>query len=186
MTQRTVKSDKLFVVDLETTCSNGNAEQKQNEIIEIGLSIVDTKLFRVEKNLSIMIKPQRSEVTPFCTQLTGIKPEDVVDGLLLSEASELLMKDYGSLDYVWASWGDFDRYMMNRECTHYKCRIPFNRQHLNIKVLYGLTYRKDALLGLGAAVKDSGSTFIGTPHSGVDDARNAAQLFINMVGKNVQ
>lgn len=180
MTQKIVKCDKLLVVDLETTCTNTHAEQFQNEIIEIGLSIVDIKNYRVEKNLSLMVKPQRSEVTPFCTQLTSITPEDVADGLLLPEAAEILIKEYDSLSYVWASWGDFDRYIMNRECTHYKTRIPFNRQHLNLKALYSLNNMKDSLMGLGSAVKDSGMKFQGQHHRGVDDARTAAQIFINL------
>jgi inhibitor of KinA sporulation pathway (predicted exonuclease) len=167
-------------VDLETTCTNTHAEQFQNEIIEIGLSIVDVKNYRVERNLSIMVKPQRSQVTEFCTQLTGIKPEDVADGLTLPEAAEVLLKEYDTLSYVWSSWGDFDRYMMNRECTHYKCRIPFNRQHLNLKALYGLNNFTGNLMGLGSAVKHSGMKFLGQQHRGVDDARTAAQIFINL------
>jgi len=183
MPQPKVRSNKLIVVDLETTCTNENAEQFSNEIIEIGLSIVDLKTLTVEKNISIMVKPQRSEVTDFCTKLTGITPEDVKDGLLLPDAALTLIKEYETDKYVWASWGDFDRLMVNREAKQYKARFPFNRQHLNLKALFGQVHGLDELVSLGTAVKMSGRVFEGRQHRGVDDARMTAQLYIDMLKK---
>lgn len=181
MAQQIVKSDKLVVIDLETTCSNQRAEQHNNEIIEIGMSIINMKSLIVEKNVSLMVKPQRSQVTDFCTKLTGIRPEDVVDGFTLNEACEILIKDFQTQDYVFSSWGDFDRLMVNRECKFYKAQYPFNRQHLNLKADFALFYGLDELYGLDRAVKHTGEQFIGVHHRGVDDARTAAQLKINML-----
>lgn len=183
MPQPKVRSNKLIVVDLETTCTNEHAEQFSNEIIEIGLCFVDMKTLTAEKNLSLMVKPQRSEVTDFCTKLTSITPEDVKDGLLLPEACDILIKDFETSGYLWASWGDFDRLMVNRECKFYKSKFPFNRQHLNLKALFGVTYGLDELMSLDKAVKYTNTTFIGQHHRGVDDARTAAQLYINMIQK---
>ena len=180
--QRRTKSDRLIVVDIETTCSNQKAEQIQNEIIEIGASIVDMKTLSVETNLSLFVKPQRSQVTPFCTKLTGITPEDVAEGLTLEEACNVLIGEYQSDEYAWASWGDFDRLMINRECKFYKARFPFNRQHLNLKVLFALHHRLPELVGLEQAAKYVGQEFIGKHHRGVDDARTAAQLLLLMGG----
>ncbi len=183
MSQPKVKSDKILVVDLETTCTNEHAEQFQNEIIEIGLTVVDLKLLTSEKSLSLMIKPQRSEVTDFCTKLTGITPDDVKDGLLLPEASEILINEYQTNKYLWGSWGDFDRLIVNRECKQYKARFPFNRQHLNIKGLFGVAEGLDELISLDTAVKMKNQPFQGQHHRGVDDARTTAQLLIHMVQK---
>lgn len=180
MSKPRVKSDKVIVVDLETTCSKGQFESFQNEIIEIGMCVVDMKKMIVEKNVSLYVKPQRSEVTDFCTQLTGITPEDVKDGLPLAEAADLLIKEFQSNEYMWASWGDFDRLIVNREAKHYKARFPFNRQHLNLKAMFGVIYGTDELLSLDAAAKFSNQPFQGEHHRGVDDARTAATLLINM------
>ena len=180
MSKPKVKSDKIIVVDLETTCTNTHAEQFQNEIIEIGLCIVDLRKMIVEKNVSLLIKPLRSEVTEFCTKLTGITPADVQDGLSLPEAADLLIRDFQTNEYVWASWGDFDRLIVNRECKQYKARFPFNRQHLNLKALFGVIYGTDELMGLDQAAKLTAQPFLGEHHRGVDDARTAAQLLINM------
>lgn len=181
MSKPKVKSDKIIVVDLETTCTNEHAEQFQNEIIEIGLCIVDLKKMIAEKNLSLFVKPVRSQVTDFCTRLTGITQDDVKDGLSLPEAADLLVKEYQTNEYVWASWGDFDRLIVNRECKQYKARFPFNRQHLNLKALFGVVYRTDELVGLDRAAKLTEQPFLGEHHRGVDDARTAAQLLINIL-----
>lgn len=183
MPQLKVKADKLIVVDLETTCTNEHAEQFQNEIIEIGLCLVDMKKLVAEKNISLFVKPQRSEVTDFCTKLTGITPADVKDGLALNEACDILVNDFKTNEYVWSSWGDFDRLIVNRECKQYKSRFPFNRQHLNLKAWFGLTYGLDELVGLDRAAKMTNQPFLGDHHRGVDDARTAAQLYINHIAK---
>lgn len=183
MPQPKVRSNKLIVVDLETTCTNEHAEQFNNEIIEIGLSVVDLKTLTVEKNISVFVKPQRSEVTDFCTKLTSITPEDVKDAMTLQEATQELIRGYETDKYVWASWGDFDRLMVNRESKQYKARFPFNRQHLNLKALYGQVHGLEELVSLGTAVKLSGRVFEGRQHRGVDDARMAAQLYIDMLKK---
>lgn len=174
------KSDKIIVVDLETTCTNEHAEQFLNEIIEIGMCIVDLKKLIVEKNVSLMVKPQRSEVTDFCTRLTGITADDVKDGMTLPEAADMLINEFQTNEYVWASWGDFDRLIVNRECKQYKARFPFNRQHLNLKALFGVMHNLDELVGLDRAAKMTDQPFLGEHHRGVDDARTAAQLLINM------
>lgn len=179
--QSKVKSNRIVIVDLETTCTNNHAEQYSNEIIELGVCIVDLKSLIVDKNISLLVKPQRSEITDFCTKLTGITPEAAQEGLLLPEACEILINEYKTNEYIWGSWGDFDRLIVNRECKHYKSKFPFNRQHLNLKVLFGIANELDELVGLDKAVKLVNQTFIGEHHRGIDDARTTAQLLINLV-----
>lgn len=183
MSQHRTKTDKLIIVDLETTCSNNKAEQFSNEIIQIGVSIVNTKLLVVEQNLSLFVKPQRSQINDFCTKLTGITAEDVETGLTLAEACETLIRDYDTESYAWSSWGDFDRLMINRECKNSKAPIPFNRQHLNLKADFALFHGLDETVGLEQAAKFVGQPFLGRPHNGLDDARTAAQLKILMLQK---
>lgn len=62
---------QLLVVDVEATCWQGpRPPDQESEIIEIGLCLVDVAtLARVERR-SILVRPERSVVTPFCTELT--------------------------------------------------------------------------------------------------------------------
>ena len=66
--------DKILVIDLESTCWDGPPPEGQvSEIIEIGVVTLDVAaLQRVDKQ-SILIKPTKSEISAFCTQLTTLK-----------------------------------------------------------------------------------------------------------------
>lgn len=61
------------VVDVEATCWAGQPPPGQvNEIIEIGLTVVDLdSATRVAKH-RILVRPQRSRVSEFRTELTGV------------------------------------------------------------------------------------------------------------------
>ena len=77
----------LNVVDVEATCWAGEPPAGQrNEIIEIGVCVLDLgSLERVEKR-SLLVQPEHSEVSTFCTDLTGLTPEEVSTGLSFREA----------------------------------------------------------------------------------------------------
>src|SRR5689334_6339207 len=72
--------DQVLVIDIESTCWQGPPPRGQlSEIIEIGLCAVDLRtLERLEKR-SIMVKPVRSRVSEFCTSLTTLTNDDVVN-----------------------------------------------------------------------------------------------------------
>lgn len=72
-------ADKIIIIDLEATCWQSTVPAGQeNEIIEIGLAVLDAKTGKITQNKGILIKPQRSSVSPFCTELTTIT-QDVLD-----------------------------------------------------------------------------------------------------------
>ena len=85
-------TDKIIIIDLEATCWQGAVPAGQeNEIIEIGLSVLDTLTGEISKNQGILVKPQRSSVSEFCTELTTIT-QDLLDkqGVLFDKAIEML------------------------------------------------------------------------------------------------
>ena len=66
----------INIIDLEATCWKGPVPEGQvNEIIEIGICQLDVNTGEISKNKGILIQPQRSEVSPFCTELTTITQE---------------------------------------------------------------------------------------------------------------
>ncbi|XTB53408.1 hypothetical protein LDK11_01470 [Fusobacterium nucleatum] len=51
-----------------------------------------------------------SKISPFCTQLTTITPELVVqEGVNFEEALQILKKGYQAYQYTWASYGNYDK-----------------------------------------------------------------------------
>ena len=99
--------DQILVIDIESTCWEGGFSPpgQVSEIIEIGLCLVDVaSLERLERR-SIMVRPQMSTVSPFCTELTSITPAMAEAGMTLAEAVDILLDEYDSEHRLFASWG---------------------------------------------------------------------------------
>lgn len=84
--------DAILVVDVESTSWQGDPPPGQiTEIIEIGLCVVSVRaLERVERR-SILVRPARSTVSAYCTQLTTLTQADVDAGVSLADACQTLI-----------------------------------------------------------------------------------------------
>ncbi|MBI3240111.1 MAG: exonuclease domain-containing protein, partial [Flavobacteriia bacterium] len=120
--------DKITVVDIEATCWNGNApEGMVSDIIEIGICLLDVNTGEISDNRGIIVKPERSTVSDFCTELTTITPELVDrEGISYKEACAILRKEYQTQSRAWASFGAYDLKQFQRQCGDlgigYPCR----------------------------------------------------------------
>ena len=169
--------DVILVIDVESTCWEGYPPPGQmTEIIEVGLCLVDTaSLERLEKR-SLMVRPQKSTVSAFCTELTGITQEMAEAGMTLSDVVHILMDEYRAPERLFASWGDYDRNQFRRNCDSYGIPYPFGPTHLNVKNLFSIAWGLRQELGIDSAMERLGLTMVGRHHRGVDDAWNIAEL----------
>src|SRR5262245_36550181 len=161
--------DQILVIDLESTCWEGPPPAGMtSEIIEIGLCVVDVaKLERAEKRC-LLVKPVKSEISPFCTQLTTLTAADLAEGLTLAEAARILKKEYRGQERLWASWGDYDRNQLQRCCQDAGVAYPFGGRHLNVKTLFAAAHGLPKEIGLVAAYAQLGAKLEGMHHRGVD------------------
>ena len=175
----------LNVVDVEATCWAGSPPPGQvSEIIEIGLCVVDlTALDRVERD-RIIVRPARSRVSEFCTELTGITQEEVDGGVEFAAACDLLAERHRAGSRRWASWGDYDRKQFERQCAAAAVRYPFGRSHVNAKLCFAEAHgiRRQ---GMAGALKHAGLPLEGRHHNGADDAWNIAALVLHLVERGV-
>jgi len=90
------KLDKIVVIDIEATCWEGNIpEGMSSDIIEIGVCLLDIHTGEISDNKGIMVLPERSIVSPFCTELTTITQEMLdKEGVSFKEACSILKKEY--------------------------------------------------------------------------------------------
>jgi inhibitor of KinA sporulation pathway (predicted exonuclease) len=185
--------NKLNVIDLEATCWDNNPPEGMTaEIIEIGIVVVDLQpeilegnkhsIPVIESKRSILVKPQHSTVSEFCTGLTTIT-QDMLDdeGIPYADALQILRSEYDSRNRVWASWGDYDRMQFMRNCDLYKLNTPFGRRHFSVKTMFGMFEALSREVGVEAALKHIGKEFEGTAHRGHDDAENIAKLYIHLI-----
>ena len=177
-----ISKDKIVIVDLESTCWEGYDAPpgQENEIIEIGICLLDPHAGTIEEPRGILVKPTRSVISPFCTQLTTITPELVErEGIDFEEAVGLVERIYGSRGRLWASWGAYDRSMFFNQCKRRDVRYPFSKYHANLKRVFADHHGER--MGMARALEVTGLGLEGTPHRGGDDAYNTARLLLYLV-----
>ena len=174
--------DQILVVDVESTCWEGPPPEGQvSEIVQIGVCTVDTATLERAEKRSILIKPVKSEVSDFCTRMTGITVDELADAGTLADATRILKKEYQSNDRLWASWGDYDRRQFERVCKDQGVGYPFGISHLNVKTLFAVAHGSAEELDLGRACQKLDIDFEGTPHRGDDDAWNIAAILCRLL-----
>lgn len=169
-----------LIVDLEATCSEGMVlfPREEMEIIEIGAVLLDAASLEITASFEIFVRPvKHPKLTPFCTELTTITQLQVNGAPGYKEALRRFkawFEPFGPSRFC--SWGEYDRHQFQRDCQRHHVSYPFRSRHLNLKTAYsqalGLPKRlpmEDAMLHLNLPPE-------GTPHRGIDDARNMARL----------
>lgn len=182
------KLDKLLVVDIESTCWQGNPPPGQNnEIIEIGITVVFMGDLSIEKSAHMMVQPRNSKVSEFCTSLTTLTQEMVDEGIPFEDACKRLRREYKSQERTWASWGDYDRRQFERQCGRKEfsaAKYPFGVTHLNLKNLFAVALGLDREVGMEKALEMLNLDLEGTHHRAVDDALNIARIACEILEKN--
>jgi inhibitor of KinA sporulation pathway (predicted exonuclease) len=175
----------LNAIDVEATCWEGQPPPGETgEIIEIGLTVVDLAARRRVSRHRIVVRPARSRVSDFCTELTGLTQAEVVGGVSFAEACQMLVEEYDARGRPWSSWGDYDRHQFERQCRAASVPYPFGRPaqaaHTNAKAVFTEAYGLRKRPGMAGALRIAGLPLEGRHHSGEDDAWNIAALVLDL------
>jgi inhibitor of KinA sporulation pathway (predicted exonuclease) len=172
-------TNEILIVDLEATCWEYDripAGQK-TDIIEIGICEFNRTTRAISKKQSIYVIPERSKISKFCTDLTGITPKLIKEkGIHFEEACEKIRSEYHSNVLTWSGFGDFDKEQMMQQCDYLGIENPFSEQYLNIMHQFRAHNGLYKMMGLKRALKSMNMEFEGNHHSGADDAYNAAKI----------
>jgi 3'-5' exoribonuclease 1 len=170
----------FIIYDLEATCWEGRPPTMVQEIIEIG-AIKLNRYGEVEGTFSKFIKPIiHPQLSLFCQQLTSIKQSDVERAATFPSVIEAF-QDWAEVfdeEYLLCSWGSFDKKMLIQDCRLHDMEDDWAENHINLKQQYHDIKRLRTRRGLKAALTAEGYEFTGTPHRGIDDARNLAKIFV--------
>jgi inhibitor of KinA sporulation pathway (predicted exonuclease) len=172
----------LNVVDVEATCWVDTPPDGQvSEIVEIGLTVVDVVAGERVGGRRVLVRPARSTVSEFCTELTGLTQSEVDGGVEFGEACRLLRDEHSAGERGWASWGDYDRKQFQRQCDASGVDYPFADRHTNAKAVFTTAFGLRRRPGMAQALDIAGLPLEGRHHSGVDDAWNIAALVLLLV-----
>ncbi len=176
--------DKLVIVDLEATCDDPRPRW-YGEIIEIGVCLLDLGTLAITDRRGILVKPETTPITRFCTSLTTITPEMVRnEGVSLADALLQLKNDYKIDQRTWASWGDYDKKQLTNE-TRAKGLLFWGEQspHLNLKHLMAVEHGLRSGEGMDRALERFKIKPEGVHHRGEDDAFNIARIYAKHLGR---
>jgi inhibitor of KinA sporulation pathway (predicted exonuclease) len=174
----------INIIDLESTCWDKNSsdvpEGEVSEIIEIGITVLDLDALETTAKHSILVRPTRSRVSDFCTQLTTLTQAQVDAGISFEAACQQLRKEFHSDSRGWASWGFYDRNMFVQQCEIRQIHYPFSSRHLNLKEAFSKAIGSKKRFGMNQALERLGIPLEGTHHRGDDDAWNIAQIALRV------
>ena len=170
------------IFDLEATCNDRNIEPNfDNEIIEIGCVKVTEKGEVVDK-LTLLVKPTRSIVTPYCTKLTTITKNLLnKEGIEFKDAYSKFEAFCEDSENVF-SWGFYDNKQLRKDCKINKinCDAVISK-HRNLKEEHKDLFNLKRGIGVSKALNKANLSFDGTQHRGIDDALNIAKIYKHMV-----
>lgn len=176
---RRIRTDRLLSFDTEWTCWEGDPPEGMSpEIIEIGVVESDPRSGERLREARYLVRPSRSEVSAFCTALTGIAPEELRrHGHPLAEVVRRISKDFGHASKSCLAWGD-DWTGVEAECRAAGVENPFSREgFVNVALVYTLATGADRRQSLREAMETLGVNPSGEAHRALDDARDALSVF---------
>ncbi len=187
MSKNKDRSFYYLVVDLEATCSeDGAVAREQMEIIEIGAVMLNRSTWQIDSEFQQFVKPVRNPyLTEFCTDamflaslLTTIKQSDVEKAPTFPEAMVNFQNWLSEFpNYIFCSWGDYDRKQFIQDCEFHGVLYPFDSEHINIKKQFSEYLGTSKGYGMAGALSKLGIELKGTHHRGIDDARNRSDHF---------
>ncbi|KAM7394581.1 hypothetical protein PAMP_021372 [Pampus punctatissimus] len=195
----------LIVIDFESTCWREKNNYSQ-EIIEFPAVLLNTSTGEVESEFHTYVQPQEHPVlSQFCTELTGITQMQVEAGIPLQICLPRFSRWLQNLQLqtgvvfpnrqqrcsapspsqklcTFLTWSDWDLGVcLQYECKRKQIHKPdVLNSWIDLRSTYRLFYNRKPK-GLNGALQDLGIQFSGREHSGLDDARNTAQLAARMM-----
>lgn len=178
---RPAPTDRVLTLDIELTCWEESIPAgMRSEIIEIGIVEANTISGEITRERSFLVRPVASEISAYCTDLTGITPAAIGrEGRPLDEVLRTIGNEYGVTKSV-VTWGN-DAASIERCCKEAEIANPFDAtRFINVGQLLSLMIGEDRRVGLYEALQLLGVDETGRRHSGLDDARNTMLAYIEI------
>ena len=117
--------DKIIVFDLEATCWEGRENSyKPREIISLGACILELKSLKIVDKFHMICKPERTDISEYCTRITGITKEQAENGVEFEFMCKSVMEKFKTKSYPCAAWGQ-DSEKLYYDCRNKECKYPF-------------------------------------------------------------
>lgn len=170
---------KIYIFDLETVCDNEQTITNR-EIIQFGIVEVyktNEHTWNIGRKNCWNIQP-RQKITPYCTQLTGIKWRQLKNQPFIEDILPKIFQRY-SLNTPWASWGN-DPILIEKNCIERNMPVPTFSHFINLSTHWKCMHADMKNIGLKHAMEQYNIPFEGQAHNALTDSENTAKLFMQM------
>lgn len=168
----------ILVVDVEATCAE-NEPDFDMEMIEVGAVWIARDGSVLDCFQSFVRPTFNPQLTPFCSQLTGITQAKVDAAPLFPEVADALrvfVAKHLQAGSIWMSYGAYDRKQFERDSARHGVSMPIVLPHENAKRMFAKAQRIGKEVGMARACMLAGLPLTGTHHRALDDALNVARL----------
>lgn len=177
----------LLVLDFEATCKENN-RQFLNEIIEFPTLVIDTTEQKVIDKFHMYVRPVKNPVlSPFCTELTGIRQDMVENCETFPSVFKLwheFIEKYEDNGII-VTCGDWDlKTMLPLQCRLSCMTLPSDpilTEWINIKRICEAYTGRKKIYGMPDMLEALNLKLEGRHHSGIDDCGNIARCAIEML-----
>lgn len=147
------------------------------ETIEIGAVRLDDGLDVVDEFDEFVRPVGIPRLSSFCKKLTSISQEQVDAADTFPVVLDRFLQWAGREPFRLVSWGPFDVSQIQMDCQRHGIAFPevLAAVHLNLKTAFG-RWKDVKRPGMSDALEILGLPHTGTPHRGIDDARNIARI----------
>ncbi|PLS19614.1 3'-5' exonuclease [Bacillus sp. M6-12] len=176
-----------IVFDLEATCIDKikypeQAKTFPNEVVEIGAVKINEK-GEIVDSFERFVKPILNPVlTDYCKNLTKI-PQSKIDEAEGFPDVIQAFKEWIGEDYILCSWGHYDKKQFKKDCELHKLSYQWVLPHISLKHQHQAIRKLKHGMGTRKALHKEGFAFEGTPHRGIDDAKNIAKIFVKYLNQ---
>lgn len=179
-----LNSKEVLFVDTEATCwgdKTREEQQKDREIIEIGIVKVDVTKNEIVDKEYYVIKNIKSDVSDYCVELTGISQELIdKEGISLQKAMKEIKQRFGSKNKTWFTWGSFDYNFIKGQCEKQNAEFIFTDNIINLADLYAMFSGLSRSRGMKKAMNRLNIEMEGQQHRALPDAIATARIFLKL------
>lgn len=161
---------RIIIAAVKSTCWKDKPNNKNSEVIEIGVCLFNVAAGKIEHRVETLVQPKHSRIDGYCARRTGISHHDAIGkGMPFEEMCTFINKEFDTKKYAWASYGDFARVLIQRQCSKLHVWFPFGKTYMNVKYLFALKHRLNEQVGFYKAFE-----IINFKHEEVQSALNEA------------
>lgn len=177
----------FLVADFEFTTFQGTYGRPRAffpEIIEAGAILLEPPEYECTEPYQVFVKPRYfPKLTEECRNITLIHQKDVDTGISFEAMLTALAEYYQPGVTFFAAWGNADRDVIHNACLRYKLPCPFSwEDYIDLAEEYKTFYGFERCHSLKHALEERKITQKGLSHLALDDAINAAQVMLRMIG----